>query len=250
MARKSSLPHRAGANALGVLFALIWVFPVYWLLNSAFSPESALQSRTPSFFPAPFTLEHFQSILADSAFYFALRISFFTALVVVPAAIVFVFFTSVALSRFRFRGRRSLIVAVLVIQMIPAEALFISQYKMIDGCSRMGAFFRVTFPLLGSGISSALLVYGVLLGADGYAGEPGEMGHARIVPIGDRQTITRLRTAGRLLGQTLCTVVNFINPSLVVPGGGLSQAEPYVAAIRSQLYAGCHPLATKDLLVE
>lgn len=67
---------------------------------------------------------------------------------------------------------------------------------------------------------------------------------------GDTQTTTRLRAAGRLLGQTLSTVVNFINPSLVVLGGGLSQVEPYVAAIRSQLYAGCHPLATKNLLIE
>lgn len=197
MARKAPLSRRISLNTLGVVFALLWVFPVYWLVSSAFSPESALQSRTPSFFPVPFTLEHFQSILADGAFYSALRMSFFTALLVVLAAIVFAFFASLALSRFRFRGRRALIVSVLVIQMIPAEALFISQYKMIDGwhllnsilglsilyvgaslpftiwmlkgfvdgipveleeaamidgCSRMGAFFRVNFPLLGSGI--------------------------------------------------------------------------------------------------
>ncbi|GAA1048629.1 ROK family transcriptional regulator [Arthrobacter russicus] len=67
---------------------------------------------------------------------------------------------------------------------------------------------------------------------------------------GDIRTTTRLRSAGKLLGQTLSTVVNFINPSLVVLGGGLSQAEPYIAAIKSQLYAGCHPLATKDLRIE
>jgi N,N'-diacetylchitobiose transport system permease protein len=36
-------------------------------------------------------------------------------------------------SRFRFRGRKSFIVTLLVIQMIPVEALFISQYKMLEG---------------------------------------------------------------------------------------------------------------------
>ncbi|XAS67403.1 ROK family transcriptional regulator [Micrococcaceae bacterium Sec5.7] len=67
---------------------------------------------------------------------------------------------------------------------------------------------------------------------------------------GDAQTTTRVRTAGRILGQTLSAVVNFINPDLVVLGGGLSQVEPFVAAVRSQLYESCHPLATKKLTIE
>ncbi len=72
----------------------------------------------------------------------------------------------------------------------------------------------------------------------------------RHVRNGDPQTTTRVRTAGRILRQTLSTVVNFINPDVVVLGGGLSQVEPYVTAVRSQLYESCHPLATKDLTIE
>lgn len=67
---------------------------------------------------------------------------------------------------------------------------------------------------------------------------------------GDPHTTTRVRTAGRILGQTLSIVVNFVNPDVVVLGGGLSQLEPYVAAVRSQLYESCHPLATKNIAIE
>ncbi|MGA7206844.1 MAG: ROK family transcriptional regulator [Specibacter sp.] len=67
---------------------------------------------------------------------------------------------------------------------------------------------------------------------------------------GDPQITTRVRTAGRILGHTLSTVVNFINPDLVVLGGSLSQIELYAAAVRSQLYEGCHPLATANLSIE
>src|SRR5690625_7459270 len=42
-------------------------------------------------------------------------------------------FRSLALARFGFRGKKGLIIAILVVQMIPAEALFISQYRMLDG---------------------------------------------------------------------------------------------------------------------
>ncbi len=110
---------------------------------------------------------------------------------------MFAFLAAVALSRFRFRGRKSFVLALLVVQMIPVEGLFISQYKMldgadltntvagltllyvacvlpftiwtlrgfvaglpieleeaamVDGCSRVGAFFRITFPLLAPGL--------------------------------------------------------------------------------------------------
>lgn len=184
-------------NAIAIVFGLLWIFPLYWMLNTAFLTPDQIQARVPSLFPVNGTFENFGTVLTDPNFWSALRMSLSIALIVVVAALVFGFFAALALSRFRFRGRGSLIVAVLIIQMIPAEALFISQYKMLDGwgllnsvlgmsilylganvpftiwmlkgfvdgvpieleeaamldgCSRMGAFFRITFPLLGSGL--------------------------------------------------------------------------------------------------
>lgn len=68
--------------------------------------------------------------------------------------------------------------------------------------------------------------------------------------MSDANATTSVRTAGRMLGEMLCSIVNFVNPDHVILGGALSQVEPYVAAIRSQLYEGCHPLATKNLTIE
>ncbi|WP_257570920.1 ROK family transcriptional regulator [Streptomyces sp. NP160] len=72
---------------------------------------------------------------------------------------------------------------------------------------------------------------------------------ARLVGDGDAVATTRVRAAGRLLGQTLSAVVNFVNPDAVVLGGLISTLEPFVAAVRSQLYENCHPLATRDLRI-
>lgn len=185
------------ANAVAVLFGLVWLFPVYWMVNTAFLTDAQIQRRIPTLVPLGGTGGHFAQVLGDGAFWSALRMSVSIALLVVLGATLFGFFAALGLSRFRFRGRTQLIVAVLVIQMIPAEALFISQYRMLDGwgllnsvtgmtllylganvpfsvwmlkgfvdgvpveleeaamldgCSRMGAFFRVTLPLLGSGL--------------------------------------------------------------------------------------------------
>ncbi|WP_035855197.1 ROK family protein [Cryptosporangium arvum] len=58
------------------------------------------------------------------------------------------------------------------------------------------------------------------------------------------------RDAGRATADVLATIVNFFNPDTLVLGGQLSQAEPYVANIRSTLYERCLPMAVEKLVIE
>jgi len=72
----------------------------------------------------------------------------------------------------------------------------------------------------------------------------------RLVFDGDPDATHAVRRAGRYLGQVLAANVNFFNPDAVYLGGILSTLEPLVAAVRSQLYEACHPLATEHLVIE
>ncbi|MGO3554341.1 MAG: ROK family transcriptional regulator [Microbacterium gubbeenense] len=61
---------------------------------------------------------------------------------------------------------------------------------------------------------------------------------------------TRLaRAAGNHLGEVLCAVVNFFNPSAIYIGGALTALEPFMSALRSEVYEGSHPLMTRDLTI-
>ncbi|NGO09259.1 ROK family transcriptional regulator [Streptomyces sp. HC44] len=66
----------------------------------------------------------------------------------------------------------------------------------------------------------------------------------------DPEATRAVRQAGRYLGMVLSANVNFFNPDAVYLGGLLSTLEPFVAAVRSQLYEGCHPLVTEHLAIE
>ena len=118
-------------GALAIVIALVWVFPVYWMVNSSLLPNVTLQSFIPTFLPFGGSLNNFTEALADGEFYAALGMSVSITLIAVFFCLIFAFFAAVAISRFRFRGRKSFIVAVLVVQMLPAEGLFIAQYKMV-----------------------------------------------------------------------------------------------------------------------
>lgn len=197
---------RWSLGSVAVLVAVVWVFPIYWMISSSFLPSNRLQTPTPTFFPTGGTLANFRAVFRDETFFASFRISLAVTAVTLVAAILFAFVAALAVSRFRFRGRKSFIVAILVVQMIPAEGLFISQYQMldgwglvnavlgltivyvaailpftiwmlrgfvsgvpieleeagmVDGLSRTGAFFKITFPLLAPGLVASG-VYGFL----------------------------------------------------------------------------------------
>jgi N,N'-diacetylchitobiose transport system permease protein len=130
--------------AVAVAFALVWAFPVYWMVNSSFLSNATLQSLTPTFLPFGGSIRNYQTVLFDSRFFTALAWSGAITLATLVVCIAFAFFAALAVSRFRFRGRTSFVLAVLLIQMLPAEALFIAQYKMISSMGLLNSVVGVS----------------------------------------------------------------------------------------------------------
>ena len=120
-------------SVVAVLLAIVWVFPIYWMINSSLLPLNKLQGTRPTFLPLHGTFANIREVLHDSTFWDAAKISLVVVVIVLVAALIFAFLAALAVSRFRFRGRKSFILAILVVQMIPAEGLFLSQYRMLDG---------------------------------------------------------------------------------------------------------------------
>lgn len=118
-------------SALALVLAAVWAFPVYWMINSSMLSTATLESATPTFLPIGGSLDNFAQVLTPE-FFSALAVSVSVTLLSVAVCLVFAFLASIAISRFRFRGRVSFIVTILVIQMLPAEGLFIAQYKMMS----------------------------------------------------------------------------------------------------------------------
>ncbi|CAN5788178.1 hypothetical protein BH18ACT7_BH18ACT7_18380 [soil metagenome] len=73
---------------------------------------------------------------------------------------------------------------------------------------------------------------------------------SRAAEFGDPVAVELLRRAGRLVGETLAALVNFFNPSMVLLGGGVSDAgDVLLAAIRQAVFRRSLPLATRDLRI-
>lgn len=124
-----SRKHRWLLNALGWLVFVIMSFPVYWMVLTSFRRGSDIQKPTPQFLPQPATLNNYRKVFERDFFWTAVRNSLTVTLLVVVVALAIAFLAAVAVSRFDFKGRRGFIMMILIVQMIPAEALIISLFR-------------------------------------------------------------------------------------------------------------------------
>ncbi|MDQ1205528.1 putative NBD/HSP70 family sugar kinase [Microbacterium sp. SORGH_AS 862] len=71
-----------------------------------------------------------------------------------------------------------------------------------------------------------------------------------LVRAGNAAAIDALRQAGRDVGEVLSTVVNLLNPSVIVLGGSIARAgEHLLAGVREVVYRRSIPLATQHLAI-
>jgi ABC-type glycerol-3-phosphate transport system permease component len=189
-------------NIVAVAVSVVWVFPIYWMLIVAITPLGQVYSIHPQLIPGNLSFEAFRAVLNDPNFWQAFRNSLIVTFSTVVVCTLVGFLAATAIARFRFRGRNSAIVMVMIVQMVPLIALIaplfyvyskvglsesltglvigmlalnlpfciwtlrgfvagvpaeLEEAAMVDGCTRVGAFFRVILPLVVPGLISTAI---------------------------------------------------------------------------------------------
>jgi N,N'-diacetylchitobiose transport system permease protein len=133
--------HKLGWNLLGLLVLAVMVFPVYWMVATAFKPGQQILSYTPHWIPTSPTLSNFRDAIDQPFFWHAVKNSLIIVTSVVALSVVLAFLASLALAKFHFYGRKAFIVLILGVQMVPLAALIIPLYILM---SRLGQVDKLT----------------------------------------------------------------------------------------------------------
>ena len=129
--RRSKRARQAGWDAVGVAVFLVMVFPVFWMISTAFKSNDQIVSLKPTWFPLHPTLRHFRDAIEKPFFWADVKNSLIVVSVTVAISIVLAFLAAVALARYRFGGRKLFIVLVIGIQMLPQAGLIIPLYVVL-----------------------------------------------------------------------------------------------------------------------
>jgi arabinogalactan oligomer/maltooligosaccharide transport system permease protein len=137
-------------HLVGIIAALSALFPVWFLFSAAFSREDSVSGT--SYLPNHFTLRNFGQILhnqvldrshtgyVDSRFLRWLMNTILVASITAICTVILGALAAYAFSRFRFKGRRMGMLALLLIQMFPQLLLVVSLYLIV---LNVGSIFHV-----------------------------------------------------------------------------------------------------------
>ena len=180
LGEKRATPYRVISVIILVILALLFLFPLYWIITGSLKPVTEILNPTPSFFPKEFTLNNFDRLFAKrSAPLWELAVPFsaqfserhqpiiFSAGPTVPAAIrwlVNTVFMAVAamlltcitaamagyaLAKKRFQGRAILFSLIVCAMALPKQVILIPLIKEISALHMWDSLWAVIVPTVG-----------------------------------------------------------------------------------------------------
>ncbi len=135
-----TLLRKLGMDLIALLIAVIFLFPLYWILISSFKTDVEIFDKNISFWPRQFSITPWINQLTDNDFLFSLRNSFVIAFSNMFLSTVLGCTAAYGLARFNTPGKRIIILIFLVTQMMPGSLLLTPLYLMFTKAGLLNSF--------------------------------------------------------------------------------------------------------------
>ncbi|UFU06999.1 carbohydrate ABC transporter permease [Ruania halotolerans] len=130
-----------GPWAAVVGFGLFAFAPVYWLLITSITPDSLVYRYPVTFFPESVTFDNYRSVFTDPEIFGWLANSVIVSVITAVLSVVTSMYMGYSISKFRYRGRRTLLYFVLSSQMLPSALLLVTLYGIFATFGLLNTYF-------------------------------------------------------------------------------------------------------------
>jgi len=144
-------------TAITIVFGLVWVFPIYWGINTSLSVDTNTILVPPAFFPKPMMLDAFEFVVKHSAIVHWYVNSVVTSVIIVVVVLLLAIMCAYALSQIKFSGNRLVFLAVIAGFMIPMATSVIPLFMFLNKFNLVNSYWGLILPQLVSPI--AVVIY-------------------------------------------------------------------------------------------
>ncbi len=134
---------RAAAYAILLLFTIIAVYPITRIITISLRPGDRLLSTSLQIIPDDATLDNFRVLLFETPFLRWVINSLIVAGVVTVTGVALASTAGYAISRYKFRGRGSMLSGLLVTQMFPATMLLLPLYVVLINLQLLNSYIGI-----------------------------------------------------------------------------------------------------------
>jgi multiple sugar transport system permease protein len=140
-------------TALTIIMALAWLFPLYWILATSLTAETATIAIPPTFVPLPPDLEAFTYIIQNSPIFRWYLNTILVALVITVFSILFSLMCAYALALLEFRGKTLINILLLLGFMIPFGAMVIPLFMLMNKFQLVDSYAGIILPQIATPLS-------------------------------------------------------------------------------------------------
>ncbi len=149
---------RLGFDLLGLGIALVMVFPVYWLVISSLRPNREIRSYDQTLWPSSITFDNFVRAAEQPNFGTAIQSSLIVSVTAVLGGMIIATLAALAIGRFRFFGRKSLVLILILVQMLPPTAMLIPIYAQLNAMGGIDEYWGLIVVYLVSTLPFATIM--------------------------------------------------------------------------------------------
>lgn len=124
------------------------LFPFFWVIITSLKTTPQISQRTSIFWPSPFTLDQYWSLIQRTPFLIWFRNSVIVAAVSTVISVALASLGAYALSRLKFLGAGALTTFLLITYLLPGTLLFIPLYQTLTSLGLINSYgaLLVTYP--------------------------------------------------------------------------------------------------------
>lgn len=156
---KKETKKKLGLLVIGGIVFLIFIFPLYWMIVTALKTQVEIFEIPTPLFPKNLTLEPFKKQLSQSSD--TLRGFKNSMIISVGAMLVSTILSipaSYGLARFRFKGKKIIILLFLITQMLPSTLVLTSLYIMFSKLHLLNNYWAPILADATSGIPFSVII--------------------------------------------------------------------------------------------
>lgn len=143
--------------AIKSLIILIFIFPFYWMLSTAFKTYGEAIQTPPTLFPVTFNLNNFIEAWNSGPFLMYTKNSIIVTLVTMLLQLIIIIPAAYGFAKFEFKGKGLLFSIVLLALMMPKQIIFIPVYLMMAKWDLLGTLLPQIIPFAADAFGIFLL---------------------------------------------------------------------------------------------
>lgn len=132
--------------AVLIIVAVFILFPFFWMISTAFKPNTDIIKRPPIFLPSKPTLVHFQRVFAQVQYFRTLYNSLFVSGMTTLITIFFSTMVGYAIAKYRVVGLNVIFILILSGLMIPPFTIAIPLYIVATQIRMVNTLWGVIIP--------------------------------------------------------------------------------------------------------